>query len=226
MTQAVNLANAINSFVVGCKQDGIWDSIKACCVMAAWDGLAGALYPLKGTAPTNYNFVQADYDRETGLVGDGSTKYLDSNRANDADPQDSNHNALFVSSLSTITQVLIGPNGGDVPGNNSILRYDSSLLYRNRCLSAVSSGLSGFPGLVGTNRNTSSGYVIRINKANTTVTTASQTPFAQSVGVFGGFGGDTVSSSRIAFYSIGEALDLALLDARVTTLINAIGAAL
>jgi hypothetical protein len=29
---------------------------------------------------------------------------------------------------------------------------------------------------------------------------------------------------RLAFYSIGESLDLALLDARVTTLINAYGA--
>jgi hypothetical protein len=31
---------------------------------------------------------------------------------------------------------------------------------------------------------------------------------------------------RIAFYSIGESLDLALLDARVTDLINAFGAAI
>jgi hypothetical protein len=31
---------------------------------------------------------------------------------------------------------------------------------------------------------------------------------------------------RLAFYSIGESLDLALLDARVTDLINAFGAAI
>jgi hypothetical protein len=36
-----------------------------------------------GTAPTNNNFVDADYNRETGLVGNGSTKYLDS-KATDA----------------------------------------------------------------------------------------------------------------------------------------------
>jgi hypothetical protein len=34
------------------------------------------------------------------------------------------------------------------------------------------------------------------------------------------------SNARLAFYSIGESLDLALLDARVTTLINAIAAAI
>jgi hypothetical protein len=33
-------------------------------------------------------------------------------------------------------------------------------------------------------------------------------------------------NSRLAFYSIGESLDLALLDARVTDLINAFGAAI
>ncbi len=34
------------------------------------------------------------------------------------------------------------------------------------------------------------------------------------------------SNARIAFYSIGESLNLALLDARVTTLINAYAAAI
>ena len=34
------------------------------------------------------------------------------------------------------------------------------------------------------------------------------------------------TDARLAFYSIGESLDLALLDARVTALINAIAAAI
>jgi hypothetical protein len=34
------------------------------------------------------------------------------------------------------------------------------------------------------------------------------------------------TDARLAFYSIGEALDLALLDARVTDLINAFAAAI
>jgi hypothetical protein len=34
------------------------------------------------------------------------------------------------------------------------------------------------------------------------------------------------TNARLAFYSIGESLNLALLDARVTTLINAIAAAI
>jgi hypothetical protein len=37
---------------------------------------------------------------------------------------------------------------------------------------------------------------------------------------------DTTANARLAFYSIGESLDLALLDARVTALINAFAAAI
>jgi len=96
------VARAINDFVVGCKNDGIWDAIKASCILAGARTLAGALVPLVGTAPTNYNFVAGDYDRETGLVGDGSTKYLDSNRNNNADPQDNKHLAVYCSSVTTI----------------------------------------------------------------------------------------------------------------------------
>jgi hypothetical protein len=44
--------------------------------------------------------------------------------------------------------------------------------------------------------------------------------------VFGVSGYATKSNARLAFYSIGESLDLALLDARVTDLINAFDAAI
>jgi len=36
---------AINNFVVGCKADGIWNAIKASCILAGARTLAGALVP-------------------------------------------------------------------------------------------------------------------------------------------------------------------------------------
>lgn len=48
---------AINSFIVGCKVDGIWNAIKSSAILAGARTLTGALVPLKGTAPTNFNFV-------------------------------------------------------------------------------------------------------------------------------------------------------------------------
>jgi len=92
---------AINDFVVGCKSDGIWSAIKSACILAGARTLDGALVPLVGSAPTNNNFVSGDYDRETGLKGNGSTKYLDSNRNNNADPQDDNHNAIYIHTAQT-----------------------------------------------------------------------------------------------------------------------------
>jgi hypothetical protein len=44
---------AIDSFVKGCKNDGIWNAIKASCILAGARTLAGALVPLVGTAPTS-----------------------------------------------------------------------------------------------------------------------------------------------------------------------------
>jgi hypothetical protein len=76
---------AIDNFVLGCKADGIWNAIKASCILAGARTRLGALTPLVGTAPTSFNFVDGDYNRKTGLVGDGSTKYLDSNRAQQGD---------------------------------------------------------------------------------------------------------------------------------------------
>jgi hypothetical protein len=49
---------AINNFVVGCKADGIWSAIKASCILAGARTLTGALIPLAGTAPTNFDFAE------------------------------------------------------------------------------------------------------------------------------------------------------------------------
>ena len=74
----VGVATAVDDFIKGCKADpsGIpgrsnWDAIKASCILCGARTLAGALVPLAGTAPTNNNFLPEDYNRETGLKGNG-----------------------------------------------------------------------------------------------------------------------------------------------------------
>ena len=213
MSQVKNLVDAIDTFIAGCKSDGIWDPIKACCVMAAWDGLNGALIPLKGDAPTNYNFVSGDYDRKTGLVGDGSTKYLDSNRANDADPQDSNHNSVFSTT------------GAPVMGS-----LTNNLIFLNNQRSRVTSsqGLTLSAGFCGINRSASASFQSRTGNITQSFAAASAPPDNTNVTVFRRNNPASALSSNatISFYSIGEALDLAALDTRVSNLIAAIGAAI
>ena len=224
---------AINDFVIGCKNDGIWSAIKASCILAGARTLTGALVPLTGTAPTNFNFVSGDYNRETGLVGNGSTKYLDSNRNNNTDPQDNQHISVFVSTVTTSDAssypIYIGADELATSGATHIGRFNNNgqLYSRNRsgAVSFVLYGTGSEIGLLGLSRNSSGSYIARASQANQTIVTTSISPFNGNINVYGGTV-NYISNARLAFYSIGESLDLALLDTRVTALINAFAAAI
>ena len=220
---------AINDFVVGCKADGIWDAIKASCIMAGARTLTGALVPLKGTAPTNFNFVPGDYNRKTGLVGNGSTKYLNSNRNNNADPQNSKHIAAYLSSytdLENISFAISSSNTGGTTGVSQITLNGNANTIVGRANSSQNAFLAAVYGgsfLAGVARNSSESITLRANSTTVTNSSASQVPNDASMQIYAGFGAN-YTSARLAFYSIGEALDLAQLDSRVTTLINAYAA--
>jgi hypothetical protein len=225
---------AVDQFVLGCKADGIWDAIKASCIMAGARTLAGALVPLKGTAPTNvnFNFVSGDYNRKTGLKGDGSTKYLDSNRNNDDDPQDNQHLSCFITTYPAgFNSALMGSGVFSDSGNSYLLRGAYIGVKSQTGGSVAITGPNSDPvGLFGVSRNNNSNFSYRLIGVNNLASFASVTPrFNGNTLVFAR--GTTVSldqptNARLAFYSIGESLDLALLDARVTTLINNINDAL
>jgi hypothetical protein len=224
---------AIHSFVKGCKNDGIWPAIKASCILAGARTLTGALVPLAGTAPTNVDglFVSGDYNRKTGLVGDGSTKYLDSNRNSNADPQDSQHMSVYAASAGTFGRGYIGA-GAASTGSTQFATSSiapNNLVFRSRS-SAQSGQLASAVNFIGCSRDNSTQAQLRAAGSTTTVSSTSETPFNGSIFVFARADGSNVAGSfadaRLAFYSIGESLNLALLDARVTTLINAFGAAI
>jgi len=226
---------AISDFVKGCKADGIWSAIKASCILSGARTLSGALTPLVGTAPTNFNFVTGDYDRKTGLVGNGVNKYLNTNRNNNVDGQNDKHMAVFVSTATTSSAsgngtfaTYIGVGDGS-SGAYLILRSPNNstfLLSRSHNASGdnIASG-GAATGLIGSSRSGSANYVFRHSGSNSTVTRASQSPFDGNITVSGA-ANTTAMNGRLAFYSIGSAIDLALLDTRVAALYTAIGAAI
>lgn len=229
---------AINNFVIGCKQDGIWSAIKASCILAGARTLAGCLVPLVGTAPTNFNFVSGDYNRKTGLLGNGSTKYLNSNRAANADPQNSFHASAYVTSVQANPvsgKSLMGALN-TTPSINRLLQLavDNQLdIAANRSLNTLSSNRapgSLAAGLQGTSRATNSLFSFLCSKQQLTTTESSITPGSSNIYVFAqNLNNGTLSAptdARISFYSIGESLDLAKLDGRVTDLMNAFAAAI
>jgi hypothetical protein len=231
--------DAINAFVLGCKADGIWNAIKASCILAGARTLAGALVPLVGAAPTNFNFVAGDYNRKTGLVGNGTSKFLDSNRSNATDPQNSRHMSVYTSSLPTLNSLFISTTSVNTNGDSYIYIGAGGIPSTFNTVSTVKLSSTGTPdniggnsttlryaiGLIGANRSASSVAVLR--RAGSTVNTTesnSTTPLSQNLQIYGI--SSFYSNARLAFYSIGESLDLALLDARVTALVNALAVAI
>ena len=218
---------AVDQFVLGCKADGIWPAIKASCILSGARTLSGALVPLVGTAPTNFNFVSGDYDRKTGLVGNGSTKYLDSNRNNNADPQNSRHVALYSSTQATTPQYYFGA-GQNQSGSSLISRSDGTKSLLRLASSSTATGSALTNGLNAISRINSSTISLRNNGNTINYTNISAAPLSLNLFIFGSndSGLSTPTNARLAFYSIGESLDLTSLDTHVTTLINALSAAI
>jgi hypothetical protein len=222
---------AIDAFVLGCKADGIWTAIKASCIIAGARTLTGALVPLVGTAPTNVGpFVSGDYNRETGLVGDGSTKYLDSNTPNSAAPLNNSHVSIFASTQQSSNQGRYYIGAAET-NNTTGIGGDTNVQYSTWVINDAGSAVPRFQdagtGFKGLARSNSNNYVRRTSAISSTITRAATAtaPGNQTFGVFAR-NNSALSNARLAFYSIGESLDLTLLDARVTDLINAFAAAI
>jgi hypothetical protein len=219
---------AIDNFVLGCKADGTWTAIKASCILAGARTLNGALVPLVGTAPTNVGglFVSGDYNRKTGLVGDGSTKYLDSNRLDSDDPIANFHCSTYLTTAEPTGNVVM------YMGLLGRLQHGStgtSAFYASKRGGFSTATNSGKPvNFFGQQRSSLTSETARVNgntyTANTTANANNSNPIF--VFRFSQNAAPLYPSARLAFYSIGESLNLALLDARVTDLINAFGAAI
>jgi hypothetical protein len=185
---------------------------------------------LVGTAPTPNNFDlvgDTDYDRKTGLVGDGSTKYLDSTYAYPVSLQNNCHSSGWFSAIETVGIPVAAY--GDAGAKGSYLRAGGARLYQEATstFTASDTTTTGFRGI---SRSSSASFIYRRANTNETANIASFAVTHQSLGMFarrrntGAY--DNYSDARLAFYSIGESLDLAALDTRVSNLITAIGAAI
>lgn len=229
---------AINQFVLGCKQDGIWTSIVTSCIMAGARTVAGAITPLVGNAPTNNNFVAGDYSRTLGLIGNATNKYLATGYNNNDTtnfPQNNTHISCYVSQIPTNDNAIFV--GTRLQALSSILsiRYTAggaNTIFHCRGTTSASRTLVAL-GFQCTSRSLSTEFLSRCTHSggtsDVTSTVNSSAPSNNLIGVFAGFNAATplsFSSARMSFYSIGKSLSIPNLDTRVTTLINAIASAL
>lgn len=229
------IRDAINAFVLGCKADGTWTALSACCILAGARTIAGALVPLVGTAPTNNSFVQADYNRVTGLKGNGSSKYLDSNRNNNADGQNSCHISVYLGggTATAGTEMFIGCRGTNTDNTHDLYAIAASNTVNARNKSAnASTGLASLtatsigtlPGFIGNTRSGSGSFSVQAHGSTGTGTSTSAS-FSANIHVFQrndlASGSALPTTTRLAFYSIGAAVDLAILRLRVMALMGA-----
>jgi len=212
---------AIDRFVKGCREDGIYDDLNACCVMAGWDSLAGALTPLKGAAPTNSGFIATDYDRGgIGITGDG-TSYLNSGRAVNADAQNDAHLSVFIAAGRAAAAVRHA--GVTDSSASSFMLYDDTSFTGGYVNTNTITDVSNRAGInfFGAARVSASQQTVRVDGVEVTATNNSLSASTLNSYIFcRNLNGtaSTFSDATLSFYSLGSATDLALLDARVSTL--------
>ena len=222
---------AINGFVVGCKADAIWDALKASCILAGARTLNGCLVPLKGPAPTNFNFVSADYNRRTGPISDGATKYIDTNVVHSSIAQNNFSMSAYLTSvpgnwIMGAGAIESGTSAFNVAGGGSTAGFRNRSGSNNNILNEGST--QGFRGM---SRGNSSEFRAIIGGTEVTASRASETPYGANIIIFGTSrlpddGNNIFGASRIAFYHAGNDVDMALLRGRVDALLVAIDEAI
>jgi hypothetical protein len=224
----VGVATAVDAFFRDAKSRGVFDALKACCILAGARTLAGALVPVVGDAPTNVanGFVSGDYTRggaTPGLKGDG-TSYLDSGRANDDDPQNDWHLGLYYSAVNPNTGKIDAGAGSSALGALNFAQAAGTLFVRSKSTSASESVGTTGTGFAGLSRSLSTAYDYRVNASTGSASTTSRTPTTDNVFIFarndGAGNGAFPTDATFAFYSIGTSLSLEDLDTAVTNLIN------
>lgn len=208
---------ALRKFVVGCITDNIWDKITAIVPLAGPSSLAGALVPLKGIAPTNFSFLAGDHNAQTGLIGNGSTKYLVTGySSNTFGSQNNAHIACYTTSAT--------PRGHFMGSPTTNLSFTTA----NGVPTASINGSAGSFGnsiptgsFIGARRDASGTLVFRTASDERSSTNFSAAPTANAIHVFRQNGVTTnYTAARLAFYSLGQSLNMGLLRSRMDTYIS------
>lgn len=210
---------AICNFVKSCQDDGIWDAIKASCILAGARTLEGALVPLVGVAPTPHNLTSSNYNRKTGIFH-SRDRTIETNVKGNDQILNNAHRSVYITS-------------SPVSNFNKFFMIDSVLTQSRFHLVQRQSDtgqrvqseifLAGFaqvqtPALFGASRGSSSQYQRILNGIVNNVSQVSSSALAPDT--IRTFYGENDFEARISFYSIGKAIDLAKLDNRITTLMN------
>jgi len=214
-----SVKKAFNDFVVGCKTDQIWEAMRCTYLMMGPRTLAGSLVPLKGTTPTNINFVNADYSRKLGLLG-GAGKSIESNfNARSNLVANSNHLAVGLGTFVDTNNAFMSRAGGyGVEGTIAIqysnIAFNQLFYYNSHGTSLGITTVSKVAQMLAVTRNSSNFYRSHhqgniLGQSNSQI--SQQYPDSS-------FGIAQANGTRQDFFSVGDFLSYELLKGRYDTL--------
>jgi hypothetical protein len=226
------IKKAYDTFVRGLKADGIWLKVATSCILAGARTLNGALVPLRGVNVTGLNFVTADYDRKTGLKGNGTTKYIDTNYLDNAGIRIDNHACVYETEIGTAGDkaYIAARNAINSDTSLQVLRQGAPFNFlpinRNAFLPTTVNESAGAK-FIGTARSVSPNYVWRYGASSgTTNLVANANTSGVNFRVFTRQGAALWQDNRMSWYSVGNSVDLLAYANRVTTLMADINAAI
>lgn len=222
---------AANAFILGCKADGTWGQILRCNLFAAAT-FAGVPVPLvKGVGPSLdilTNFTSSDWSMPTGLLGDGSTKYIDTGVAVNSLTAGNRHLGAYQLAPGSAYKKILGAD--DSTANAFNIGHGNpwtSVGFGDGTSTNVATAIDATPGFICGSAGSSTTYV-RSPIGTNSVATNGGANLTRTIFMFAtdrGYPQD-ISNGRYGGYTIGAALTLAqiaMIDARFAAFNAAIG---
>jgi len=171
---------AMNQLIIDLKGASIYNKLDSLVIKMAARTLAGALIDVKNPTSswTNNGFVSGDYNRTTGLIGNGSSKYLSSGINNNTLAQDDFAIFTYVTAVNTGTNDhYMGAGLGSTGGITFRRESASDVKFFGADSTGDVDANAQAAGLIGMRRTDSAEFQSRGGGANFTHTRTSQTLF-------------------------------------------------
>jgi len=216
------LANYIDSLVA--LGGAYWDDLESAASFVGV-GIEGVTVPLKSTMPTltNNNFVAGDLNTLTGLLSDGSTKYLATGLTG-TDLSQNDHSFSVYASSGAASGFLGGTYSTNFVRPIAVAIAPTTTNFYSVGPLDASSKITSTPSLVGLSRSASTEFTARTNQGDETFTRTSGTPNTGGLSLYAVGAGVAPTTARLATYHAGPALNLATLEGLQDTLISEIAA--
>lgn len=221
-----------NQFIRELESANLLNKISSLVVKMSARTLDGALINVisPGSSWINNGFLPGDYNRTTGLIGNGTTKYLNTGRASSADPQ--NDHSMWTHATTpanTFGMCYMGAGLLSDTGSTGmrVAVTTTNVNFNSRASTANTDTGANAAGLIGMFRSNSSDFTSIGNGATAVNTRTSQSPNISNVFDYASGNGGTptdFSNHRSCMSAMGIAINLVALRVVVNNYIARITA--